>query len=256
MITVANLLSGDLDGIARGVRSQLRVSLGEEVDLAASATLADFRDGRVGIALLCGLAYSLIRDAAPGRFTVVAAPVVDDPRSGGAAVYFSELVVPASSAARRLEDLAGARFARNERISFSGWRALEHKLLERGLSADHFAERIPTGSHSASLECIKQGRADAAAIDSHVLLLAKRRDPALAGGIRVIETLGPYPAPPVAVNTSACDVSPALLYELLTALPPATLRGAAVRGWQPVDDARYDRIRTVTRDLPGLGLPR
>ncbi len=254
MITVANLLSADLNGIAVDFGSQLQTMLGEEVDVAASATLADFREGRIGIALVCGLAYSLIHDAVPDRFAAVAAPVVDDPRSGGAAVYFSEVIVPASSAARRLEDLAGARFARNERISFSGWRALEHELLERGLSPDYFAEQIPTGSHGASLERITQGGADAAAIDSHVLLLAKRRDPALAGRIRVIETLGPYPAPPVAVNTSACDVPPARLYELLTALPAATLRGAAVRGWQPVDDACYDRIRAVTRELPGLGL--
>lgn len=252
MTRVANLLSADLDELARDIRSLLASSREERLDGPVPASLADFREGRAGIALICGLAYSLLHDAEPDRFAAVAAPVVDDRRSNDAPVYFSEVVVPARNAARCLQDLSGSRFVYNEEISFSGYRAMEHELNTRGWSWDFFSERVHTASHGKSLERIMQGEADAAAVDSHVLLLANRRDPELGGHIKVIESLGPYPAPPIAVNMSACDLSVERLHELLNRLPAECLHRAAIRSWQPVDDAYYDTIRAVTRDLPGL----
>lgn len=252
MITIANLLSSNLDELARGLCKPLQSSLGVKVRFADDATLDDFREGRIGIALICGLAYVLLRDAEPDRFVPVSAPVIDDHRSRGKAVYFSELVVPAAHAARALSDLSGARFACNEKISFSGYRALEHELGTKGLSWSLFSECIRTGSHRWSLDSIKRGDADAAAIDSHVLLLEKRRDPALAGSLRVAASLGPYPSPPLAVNTGACDASIDALRASLDGLPAATLQKAAIKQWLPVDDPYYDAIRAVTRDLPDL----
>lgn len=250
MTRVANLLSSDLDGMAGAVRDALRSSLGRPVVAAPGAGLADFREGRVGIALICGLAYAWLHDARPDRFTAVAAPLVDDPRSVDEPVYFSEIVVPAASAARSLEDLSGARFVFNEAVSFSGYRALEHALAAMGRSWEVFGERTRVGSHHAALGRLVHGDADAAAIDSHVLLLAKRRDPDMAGRVRVIESLGPYPAPPVAVNRDACDVSPETLMALLRRLPVKALGAVAITGWRPVDDARYDAIRAVGGDCP------
>lgn len=252
MISVANFLSSDLDELAHELGIVLRTSLDEPVAIEAAAELADFRDGRIGVALICGLAYTMLHDQQPDRLLALAAPVVDDPRSGDAPVYFSEIVVPAWSDARALQDLSGRRFACNEEMSFSGYRALEHALRTRGWTWELFGERVRTGSHHASLDTILQGNADAAAIDSQVLLLARRRNPALAGRLRVIESLGPYPAPPIAVNRSQCSLSAARMSELLARLPAACLQGAAIRRWQPVDDASYDPIRAVTRELPGL----
>lgn len=250
MIHVANLLSSDLDGIAGAVRDALHSSLGRPVVAAAEAGPADFRDGRVGIALICGLAYAWLHDARPDRFAAVAAPLIDDPRSVDEPVYFSEIVVPAASAARSLEDLSGARFVFNEEVSFSGYRALEHALAVRGRSWEFFGERVRVGSHHAALERLAHGDADAAAIDSQVLLLAKRRDPGMAGRLRAVESLGPYPAPPVAVNRDACDVSPEILMDLLGRLPVESLEAAAITSWRPVDDACYDAICAVGGDCP------
>lgn len=250
MIRVANLLSGDLDGITGALRDVLHSSLGRPVVAAAEAGLADFREGRVGIALICGLAYAWLHDARPGCFAAVAAPLIDDPRSVDEPVYFSEIVVPAASTARSLEDLSGARFVFNEKISFSGYRALEHALAARGRSWELFGERVRVGSHHASLERLAHGDADAAAIDSHVLILARRRDPGLAARLRVIESLGPYPAPPVAVNRDACDVPPETVMDRLGRLPAEALGAAAITGWRPMDDACYDAIRVVGGDCP------
>lgn len=254
MIRIANLLSADLNGVAHGLGSLLQSSVGQSVEVDGSAGVEDFRAGRIGIALVCGLVYSRLHDGDPDRFAAVAAPVVDDPRGGGDAVYFSDIVVPTDSAARTLRDLSGTRFACNEPVSFSGCRALEYELISRGWGWDLFSERVHTGSHAASLAALARGDAEAAAIDSHVLMLARRRDPGLGGRLRVLESLGPYPAPPIAINTGSCDVSPERLAELLDRLPPEPLGLAGIRGWRRMDDAGYDPIRAVTRGLPGLDM--
>lgn len=252
MITVANLLASNLNELGRVLCATLQSSLDVEVRFAGDATLNDFREGRIGLTLVCGLAYSLLGDAEPDRFVPVAAPVVADDRSGGRAVYFSEIVVPVSSTARTLDDLSGVPFAYNEEVSFSGYRALEHELRGKGSSWSLFSECIRTGSHRGSLDSLTKGSAEAAAIDSHVLLLEKRRDPVLADGLRTVASLGPYPSPPLAVNTGVCDVSPEPLHRLLDRLPADTLRNAGIKARAAVDDASYDAIRTVTRDLPDL----
>lgn len=254
MISVANLLAADLDVLAADIADGLAARLGETVEVKRGAGLDDFVAGRADIALICGLAYALVHDAHPGRFAALAAPRVDEPRSGAAPVYFSELVVAAPGRARCLEDLAGARLAYNETLSFSGYRALEAALRARGLGWDLFAERLRSGSHHESMQRLRRGEADVAAIDSHVLLLAGRRDPRLAAALRVVESLGPYPAPPLAVNTGTCRVPAALLREVLAALPAARLAPLAIRRWQAVENRDYDPIRAATRGLPGLHL--
>ena len=65
-------------------------------------------------------------------------------------------------------------------------------------------------------------------------------------------SLGPYPAPPLAINRIGCDVSEDYLRQLLDQVPAEMLEQAGVRQWQRVDDAYYDAIRDVTRDLPNL----
>lgn len=254
MTRIANLLSPDLDALAAEIGSSLQASSSGPLALAGHAGVDDLRRGDVGMALLCGLAYALLHDSSPERFAAVAAPVVDDPRGEDAPVYFSEIVVPARSPARALDDLAGARFAYNETLSFSGYRALEHELGQRGEGWQWFGESLHTGSHAASLEKILAGEADAAAIDSHVLVLTRRRNPERAAGFKVVESLGPYPAPPLAMDRGACDLPAARVTALLSQLPVDCLHAAAIRRWQPVDDAYYDPIRAVTRDLPDLDI--
>lgn len=251
MIVAANLLSSHLDELVQGICARIQSSLRQEVRFEAGATLDDFRAGRVGLAMLCGLAYSLLHDAEPERFTAIAAPVPDDNRGLARPVYFSDVVVPVRSDAAALHDLRGARLAYNEAVSFSGYRALERELRESELTWDLFSECVRTGSHCESLARIADGIADAAAIDSHVLCLEKRRNPALARRIRTIVSLGPYPAPPIAVNFGAPAGE---INALLDALPDELLQAAAVRRWRPVDDAYYDAIRKATAGLPGLVL--
>lgn len=254
MIVVANFLASDLDAVTRGICSVLQSRLDIEVWHEAHAELPDFRDARVGLGLVCGLAYTLLHEADPRQFEPVAAPVVRDGHGFDRPLYCAEVVVPVDSGARSLPELAGARFTYNETASFSGYRALERELAAGGLGWDLFGECLRSGSHHESLRRVASGAADAAAIDSHVLALAQKRDPGLAARLRVIASLGPYPAPPLAVNRRGCEVPNDKLCRLLAALPPEVVAGAAIERWQPVDDAYYDTIREAAAGLPGLSV--
>lgn len=255
MITIANLLSADLDGLAEALRFACQASWQEEARVLESPGLADFRHGRADAVLICGLAYALLRDAAPARYVTVAAPVVDDERGRGESVYFADIVVPAASRAERLADLRGGRLAFNEMVSFSGYRALEHALEERGRISGFFSERIRCGSHHASLARVAAGEAEAAAIDSQVLLLACRRDPGLAARIRRVDALGPYPAPPLVARVDRSVPAADAWRAVLEALPRHVLDSAAIRRWQAVEDADYDAIRTAVAKQPDLQRP-
>lgn len=244
-----NLLSHDLNDLARGICASLPADGGEECRFRYSGTLDDFREGRAGMALICGLAYSLLGAAVPGRFLPVAAPLIDDERTIDSPVYFSEIVVPAATRAGALDDLAGARFAYNETISFSGYRALEHELAARNLGWDLFSRRIRTGSHRESLRALASGEADAAAIDSQVLILEKRRDPSLAARLRIAASLGPYPAPPLAINREVCKLPLTRIRAALGELPRPLLNACAIKGWVNVADGYYDAIRDVASGM-------
>lgn len=248
MIVVANLLSPALDDLTIAIRDSLGARLEGEV-VSIEAGVEDFRRGRVGVALVCGLAYTLLHDIAPDRFVPVAAPIVDDARVVDGPVYFSEIVVPAGHPAATLQELRAASFAYNEDVSFSGYRALEHELKAAGLSWDFFRQRIRTGSHRRSLAMVADGEADATAIDSHALLLEKRLDPSLAERTKVIASLGPYPAPPVAIDRTTCDLPEDRLREVLHQLSADGLAKAAIRSWQAVDDSYYDPVRAVTAGM-------
>jgi phosphonate transport system substrate-binding protein len=137
----------------------------------------------------------LALDAMPSPPVVaVAAPVFSGAGVEGRPVYFSDVVVQRSHPARSIADLIDARWGYNDAVSLSGYHSL------RGLV--DLSRARHTGSHLRSLELVVAGDVDAAAIDSIVLGLRHRADPALDAEIRVVERLGPFPVQPVVCAAS------------------------------------------------------
>jgi hypothetical protein len=127
---------------------------------------------------------------------LLAAPVMRGGRYGLGPVYFSDVVVRAGHAARTFDDLAGARFAFNERTSHSGYGVVRHALAERGYTTGFFSSMVESGAHQRSLRLITGGEVDASAIDSTVLETEFLRTPKLRQQLKVVSTLGPSPIPP------------------------------------------------------------
>src|SRR5437667_6570968 len=94
------------------------------------------------------------------------------------------------------------------------------------------------------------GEVEASAIDSHVLALVMRDDPALVSRLRVIDTLGPSPIQPIVVRASLStslksDLKQALLEMGSNPAARSQLDHALVEKFEPVSDSSYDAIRRM-----------
>lgn len=236
------LFAAVADGCAE--RLDRPVSLACVTDLSGPSPDADpLARGDADVGFLCPPTYRRMR-ARGASVELLAAPVFADPRADGLPVYFSDVVVPARSAARDLEDLRGGTFAYNDPASLSGWECLGPALAARGESLGFFSRYRRSGSHLASIELVARGEADAAAIDSNALSLARTSDPLRASAVRVLETWGPWPVQPAVVRGGvAPEVRRALRAALLSLHEQPRARAAlaafAVERFVPARECAY-----------------
>lgn len=215
--------------------------------------------GAIHVGWICGLPY--VQRAARARAAVelLAAPVMRGARYAGRPVYFSDIVVRCDSAARRFDDLQGARWAYNEPGSHSGYNIVRYQLARLGRPAGFFAETVESGAHQATLRLILDGAVEASAVDSTVLETEFRRRPGLRRHLRVIETWGPSPAPPWVVSHRVPAGLRGRLRRILLGMhrDPAgrgILRQARMSRFGAVSDCDYEPIRIMAQTAGGVTL--
>lgn len=191
--------------------------------------------GELHGAFVCGWHYAA-RLGGPRELRLVGAPVLAAPRYRDRPIYFSDIVVAADSAFRSLDDLCGATVAFNDRDSHSGYNVLLERV--RG-DAPFFAQAVESGSHTASMALVSAGRADCAAIDTTVLDLTLAQRSGQDPGLRVIETLGPSTAPPIALHGQVPRDTAERIEEALVTMHHSE-RGRAVLAAGLL--ARFDRV--------------
>jgi phosphonate transport system substrate-binding protein len=202
------------------------------------------------VSFVCGLAY--VELCGPGRLPLepVAAPVLAGPRYQGRPIYFSDVVVHADSPFRTFADLQGASWCFNEPLSHSGYGVTRYRLVQMGRTAGFFGRVVRAGFHQRSIRLVRSGELDASAIDSHVLALALRDDPALAREVRVIDSLGPSTIQPVVAGRWLPEELRAGIRQALVELaddPQARpwLEWALIERFVAVDDRSYDDLRRM-----------
>lgn len=123
--------------------------------------------------------------------------------------YCSLIVVHKDSPFEDVHHMAGTRAAINGPESHSGMSALRHLISQRHGQGDYFTQLEVSGSHINSLQLIRQGKVDVAAIDSVTLALLAAHNPEACKDIKVLGTTYAAPAPPyvVRVSMSADDVA-------------------------------------------------
>ena len=233
-VVVTSLMAPSTDHLVRGLVGHLDRNGFDSLWLGGSwkERLGAVSDGRVDVAWICGLLH-VRRDTSRLPFRAVAAPVSSRPGWSGAPVYFGDLVTGPSTTAATLADLQGSTFAFNEAASLSGHGMMTDRLAALGTDLNFFADTVRTGSHAASIRSVAEGGADCALIDSilvdHV---------GLPHGLTVIESLGPYPAPPFVIVDSAPELTAAI-----RAHPWLT----------PVAESTYDPLRRTHIRSPAAG---
>ncbi len=228
------------------VAAELARLTGVEFEPLRETPLADLpavTAGPPALLFVCGLPYTRRRDAG-APIEPLAAPV---PGDEDAAVYRADLLVAAGSAVTAPEGLSGARVAFNGDDSLSGWVMPRHALRELGIDPDSY-DWVATGSHRNSLRALQRGEVEAAPIDSTLLALELRADPALAELPRIAR-LGRLPSPPVALVGGDAALASSLRAALTgldaTEAGRAALALGAVRRFDAVADADYAPVRAA-----------
>lgn len=139
-----------------------------------------------------------------GHFRVVAIPAYAAPGCDGP-LHRSFIVVRASSTFASLEDLRGCTFAVNELDSNSGMNLPRHLFAPLSRDGRFLGERVVSGSHATSAELVREGAADAAAVDCVTFALLERYRPQTVSELRVIAQTATTPAPPFATSSRTGD---------------------------------------------------
>lgn len=127
---------------------------------------------------------------------LLAAPQVE-----GEVVYRAQLIVPANSTATQIQDLHGKVFAFTDPTSFTGRIYPTYLVQNLGETPESFfSQTFFTYSHDNAIRAVADGIADGASVDSLVLEFALKRQPELAGQIRIIHTSPSFGIPPVVVS--------------------------------------------------------
>jgi len=208
--------------------------------------------GEVEVCWMCGWPYARRADSS-SAVGLITAPVMAGSRYRDRPVYFSDVVVRADSTFQTFNDLRGAAWAYNERMSHSGYVVVRHFLAQQKIYSGFFGSVVESGSHQSSIELILSGAVDASAIDSTVLEAMQLQRPDIKALLRVVETIGPSPAPPWVVRSSVPkDLRDGLRKEFLAMHESgegrAILQGAGIRRFAAVDDQYYDAIREMAAD--------
>jgi phosphonate transport system substrate-binding protein len=250
VLRFATFLAPQLYHIYEHIARYVGEKVGYPADLTVGRAFEDFEAGRVDVGFICGLPYVRLADGPANTVELLAAPVLEGERYRQKPVYFSDVIVRSDSPYTSFDDLGGCTWAYNEPGSHSGYNLVCSSLLERGKTLHFFGTRVKTGSHSCSLQLVLEGRADATAIDSHVLDVMLSRDKGLALQLRVVAMLGPSSIPPVVVARSVdpdlkCRMREALLTIHDDPDMARVLHEGRIDHFVAVMDADYNDIRTI-----------
>lgn len=171
------------------------------VDFVQRRTYAEvnqmFLDGKLDAALLCTGGYLDLAQRDAGVVELLAVPVV-----GGADTYHSLIIVPATSGARSLDDLAARSFAFTDELSLTGRAWVVHTLRQRGRTPEsYFGALSYTRSHDRSVAAVARGLVDGAAVHSVVFQHLIEKDPTLLDRVRVVQRSPGFGMTPVVVST-------------------------------------------------------
>ncbi|NQV46810.1 MAG: PhnD/SsuA/transferrin family substrate-binding protein [Rhodospirillaceae bacterium] len=144
------------------------------------------------LAQTCG--YPLTHRLA-GKVRLIGTPCYDVPACDGA-LYRSLFIVRSEQKPENLASALPARIAVNGLASYSGWWAFSRAVEALGLKGEPFTETVISGGHAKSIDLVREGRADIAAIDCVTHALIEDVEPERLTGLTVLEQSAPAPGLP------------------------------------------------------------
>ncbi|NUT16899.1 MAG: PhnD/SsuA/transferrin family substrate-binding protein [Cupriavidus sp.] len=155
-----------------------------------------------GCVFMCGYPYA----SAPVMPQLLAAPVPAQARYGGRPVYFTAFIVRADAPVQSLAQTFGGRLACMLPESNSGYNAPRHYLMRLappGRQALYRPAAMATPTPREVIDAVLAGDAELGVIDSYVLDLLRRYDPALAAQLKTLALTPPAPIPVLVASAGA-----------------------------------------------------
>lgn len=203
------------------------------------------RQDQLDIAFICGLPFIRHYRVVSSQLQVLVAPVMQASRYQNRPVYFSDIIVNADRGLMTFDDLAGLTLCYNDLGSNSGYNLVRQRLIQSRHPTSFFGKVMQSGSHQRSIRLVVDGLAECSAIDSTVLEQELLNSPELANRLRVIESIGPCPMPPVVaaqhLGSTFIDCLQSALLQPDTELQSAMDR-AQIRRYVSVQSEDYDAI--------------
>lgn len=211
---------------------------------------AHWQDPALLLSQTCGYPLSTtLRD----RVQVVGTFAYDAPGAEGV-MCSSQLICRSSDTRRTLAALAGGTLAYNGTDSQSGFNALRALVASTQVLQPFFGVGVETGSHYASIEAVRRGQADMAAVDCVSLAIWQDRHAAAGGDIQVFGQTSPYPGLPLITAGQTPPWLVNLLRECLACICTdaqyaALRKPLRIRQFQPMGLADY----AVCLDMERMG---
>ncbi|MBL8703708.1 MAG: PhnD/SsuA/transferrin family substrate-binding protein [Rhodospirillales bacterium] len=190
-----------------------------------------------------------------GQATILLTPVYDLPGCDGP-MHTAFFIVRDDSPIRSIPDLRGKTIGINSLLSNTGMNLPRATIAPLAAGRPYFGRRVITGSHTASIEQVADGRIDVAAIDCVTDAVFRRHRPALMRRIRVLAETVQSPSLPFVTAAATPPETALRLRDSLQALvgSPAAL-GLSIRGFEALGEADYRLVLDHQDEAARLGYP-
>jgi ABC-type phosphate/phosphonate transport system substrate-binding protein len=214
--------------------------------------LDPFTADDIDLAFMCSTGYVRMQNE-HNRFMELlpVAPVHDDPKNDRLPVYFSEVIIRKDKADKCKEfvDLNGHRWATSDAESLSHFSVLA-ELKRLGVNASFFGHIIHSESYLDSIRLVLNNIADMAAIDSNALWRYFREHPEAEAELHIMSSLGPWPIPPIVVNSRLpAEVKTKIADSLLHAMDhpefEKKFKQHGIVAFASINSSFYDRTREI-----------
>lgn len=249
--------TGDAEA-ERALERYLEDSTGLDVALQAASSssylgiASGLEHGDMDVAELSPYQFALAIRREPGLVPLVASV------ARGASSYASYIVVPRTSSVRAISELRNRRVAFVDPMSTSGYVVPALFLQDNGLDLARDIDVVFAGSHRAALAAVREGRADAAAVSSDLLVGVTGP----GGSFVVLAKAGRMPYD---VIVARAGLEPAVIARLRAALLRLSIHDdvgrralrsfSSVDGFMPVPDHHYDEVLKLAERAASLVVP-
>ena len=228
------------------LEQKLGMTVELDVPTGYPAVVEAMANDRIDLALFGGLTYVQARQRAK-----VTPLVTDINPETGTTKYTSEIIVPADSDARKLEDLKGKTFAFGSVSSTSGSLYPALMLSKAGIDYREDLERTTyTNGHDATAAAVASGNIDAGGLEGRILRRLEEKGTVDKSRIRSLATSDPIEGYPWVVRDSVDAELQERIKSTFIELEDAKLLALLnAKGFEAVSAKDYDEIEAAARQL-------